>query len=71
MEQKLWKKIFYILEFINSARFMTSSLSNLVDNLSERIHKINCKYRHNDKKRAELNISKATVFLKTWILKTI
>ena len=71
MEKKLWKKIFYILEFLDSARFMTSSLSNLVDNFSERIHKINCKYRHDDKKRAELNIIKATVFLNTWIIMTI
>ena len=29
---------------------MASSLSNLVDNLSEGIHKIKCKYGHNDKK---------------------
>ena len=29
---------------------MASSLSNLVNNLSERIHKIKCKYRHYDKK---------------------
>ena len=29
---------------------MASSLSNLVDNPSEGIHKIKCKYRHNDKK---------------------
>ena len=28
------------IEFIDSPRFMTSSLSNLVDNLSEKIHKI-------------------------------
>ena len=28
------------IEFIDSARFMTSLLSNLVDNLSEKIHKI-------------------------------
>ena len=25
---------------------MTSSVSNLVDNITERIHKIECKYRH-------------------------
>ena len=29
---------------------MASLLSNLVNNLSERIHKIKCKYGHNDKK---------------------
>ena len=29
----------YKIKFINSARFMASSLSNLVDNLAERIHK--------------------------------
>ena len=45
------------LQFIDSARFMTSSLSNVVDNLAERIHKIKCKYRHDNKnvKRVELN----------------
>ena len=29
---------------------MASSLSNLVNNHSEGIHKIKCKFRHNDKK---------------------
>ena len=29
---------------------MESSLSNLVNNLAKEIHKIQCKYRHNDKK---------------------
>ena len=29
---------------------MTSSLSNLVNNLSEGIHRIKCKFGHNDKK---------------------
>ena len=29
---------------------MVSSLSNLFDNLSERIHKIKCKYRYYNKK---------------------
>ena len=29
---------------------MASSLSNLVNNLSEEIHKIKCKYGHNHKK---------------------
>ena len=28
----------------------TSSLSNIVNNLAGKIRKINCKYKHNDKK---------------------
>ena len=40
----------YILEFINSARFLARSLSSLVNNLSEAIHKIKCKFGHDDKK---------------------
>ena len=39
-----------MLQFIDSARFMASSLSNLVNNLSEGIHRIKCKYEYNDKK---------------------
>ena len=42
------KNIPYILQFIDSARFMASSLSNLVNNLFERIHKIESKYGHNE-----------------------
>ena len=38
------------IQFIDSARFMVSSLSNLLNNLSEGIHKIKCKYTHDDKK---------------------
>ena len=34
------KDIFFILQFIDRARFMTNSLSNLVSNLSEGIHRI-------------------------------
>ena len=40
----------YILQFIDSARFMASTLLNLVNNFSEGIHRIKCKYRHDDKK---------------------
>ena len=31
------------MKFIDSARFMETSLPNLVDNLTEEIHKIKCK----------------------------
>ena len=50
MEKKLQKNISYILQLIDSTRFMASTLSNLVNNLSERIHRIKCKFGHNDKK---------------------
>ena len=50
MEKKIAKNISYILQFIDSGRFMASSLSNLVNNLSEGIHRIKCKFGHNDKK---------------------
>ena len=48
--EEITKNISCILQFIDSARFMTSSLSNLVNNLSEGIHRIKCKFRHNGKK---------------------
>ena len=35
--------ISYKIKFIDSARFIASSLSNLVDNFAEGIHKIKCK----------------------------
>ena len=34
------------MQFIDSTGFMANSLSNLVNNLSEGIHKINFKHRH-------------------------
>ena len=43
-------KILYKLQFIDTVRFMASSLSNLVNNLAEGIHKIKFKYGHHDKK---------------------
>ena len=50
MEKKLEKNISYLLQFIESARFMASHLSDLVNNLSEGIHRIKCRYEHDDKK---------------------
>ena len=40
----------HTLQFIDSARFIASSLSNLVNNVSEGIHKTKCKCGHIDKK---------------------
>ena len=48
--EEITNNMSYVLQFINTARFITSSLSNLVNNLSEGIHKIKCKYGHDDKK---------------------
>ena len=48
--EEITKNMSYILQFIDSARFMASSLSNLVNNLSEGIHRIKCKFEHDDKK---------------------
>ena len=42
--EKIIKNISYILQFIDSARFMARSLSNLVNNLTEGIHRIKCKF---------------------------
>ena len=39
-----------MLQFSDSARFMASLLSNIVNNFSEGIHRIKSKFRHNDKK---------------------
>ena len=47
---EITKNISYILQFIDSARFMASSLSTIVNNLSEGIRKIKCKYEHDDEK---------------------
>ena len=49
MEKKLPKIFFYILQFIETARFMANSLPNLVNNLSEGTHKIKCIYGQDDK----------------------
>ena len=48
--KEITKNISHRLQLIDSAIFIASSLSNLVDNLAERIHKIKCKNEHNDMK---------------------
>ena len=47
---EITKNISYTLQFIDSTRFMVNSLSNLVNNVSEGIHKIKGKYGNDDKK---------------------
>ena len=54
--EKITKNIGYILQFTDSARFMASSLSNLVSNLSEETHRIKYKFGHNDKKCGKCEI---------------
>ena len=52
MEKKLFyimQNISYILQDIDSARFKASSLSDFVNNLSEGIHRIKCKFGHDHK----------------------
>ena len=48
--EEITKTISYRLKFIDSARFMSSSLSNHVNDLAaDGIHRTKCKYRHNKK----------------------
>ena len=47
--EDITKSISYILQFIDSARFMASS-SILVNNLSEGLPRIKCKSEHEDKR---------------------
>ena len=62
MEKKLQKNISEILQLIDWARLIGSSLSNIVNNFSKGIHRIKCEFGHDDKKFTESNISIATVF---------
>ena len=48
--KEITKNISCILQLVDSARCMACSLSDLANNLSEGIHKVNCKYEHHDKK---------------------
>ena len=50
MGKKLQKIYLTYYNFLVAQKFMASSLSNLVNYLSEGIHKVKCKYRRNDKK---------------------
>ena len=71
--EEITKNVSYVLQLIDSARFMTSSLSNLINNLSDGIHRTKCKLGHDDKKRetCAINIIIVTVLLNIQILKMI
>ena len=69
--EEITKNVSYILQFIDSARFMASSLSNLVNYLCEELHRIKYKSGHGNKKCDTHGISIATVFLNTHNLKMI
>ena len=71
--EEVAKNISYILQIIDSARFMTRSLSNPADNLSDGILKLNknTDMMIKNAKFSELNISIATVFLNPQTLKMI
>ena len=74
-EKKKTKKktIFCRLQFNDSAQFMASSLTSLLNNFAEEIHKFKCKYGHNEKnvKLVESSINIATAFLYRLTLKMI
>ena len=46
--EEITKNISNVLQFIDTGRFMASSLSNLVNNLSEELNKIKYKSQHDD-----------------------
>ena len=48
--EEITKNISCILQFVDSASFMASSLSNLANNLSEGVYRIKCEFGHNGKK---------------------
>ena len=71
--EKKKKKIDKKLQFIDSTRFMTSSLFNLFNNLSEESINLNVNTDTTikDVKLTELNTNVATLFLNAESLKTI
>ena len=71
--KKITITISYRLQFIDSARFMASSLSNPINNLAEGIHKINVNMDLVIKnlKLAELNTKTATAVMNAQTLKMI
>ena len=54
--EEITKTISNRLQFIDSAGFMATSLSNLVNNIAEGNHKVKCKYGDNNEKRETCGI---------------
>ena len=75
-EKKLQKGISYRLKFFDGIRFMSSLLSNFVDNLAQEIHKIKRKHRYYNKRMQSLlnymqkSLHKKPYFLFPNVLKT-
>ena len=66
------KTIYYKLQFIHSMQFMTSLLSNLVDDLAEGIRQIKCKHGYDNKSlNVQLYSKIVSVVLNTETLKMI
>ena len=61
--EEITKNIPYILHVIDSTRFMTISLSNFVNNLSEGLHRMKCKLRHDHEKCKTCGIKCCYCFL--------
>ena len=52
--EQITENISYIFKFIDRAKYLSSSLSDLVNNCYEGIQRIQCKYKHDDKKKSNL-----------------
>ena len=48
--EEIGKNMSCRLQFIDNAKFLGSLLSSLANNLAEGVHKMKCKYEHNNKK---------------------
>ena len=66
-----YKNHLFKLQVIDSIRFMASSLSNLVDNLAEGIHKVKfkCEHDHIKSEIVEFNTKIVSTVLNTDTLK--
>ena len=63
--KEITRSMYYRSQLIDSTRSMATSLSNNANNLAGGIHKIKCKYGHDDEnvELAELNANISNIFL--------